>query len=315
MAEQTIPVVDLQDWTRGGAARASFVQTVGEALADTGFFAVKNHGVDAGLIAQAYQQAERFFLQPTETKQKYEDAKLKGQRGYVSFGKEHAKGAKAPDLKEFWHVGQELAEGHRYEAVYGRNLWPAEVPEFKPVMLALYQQLDACASRLLDACALYLREPETRFSSMTVEGDTILRIIHYPPVPKDAPVNAVRAGAHEDINLITLLCESTSEGLELLQRDGQWRPIHALEGQIIVDAGDMLQHVTNGFFKSTTHRVTNPDNDKSRRFSMPFFVHPRGDVDLTPLPSTVARTGGKALYPNRTAREYLLERLREIGLA
>lgn len=316
MTEQTIPVLDLRDWEHGCPAREKFVRDLGDALCDTGFFAITHHGVDHGLIAKAYGEANKLFNElSAEQKQAYEDPALKGQRGYVSFGKEHAKGAKAPDLKEFWHVGQELLPVHRLASVYGRNLWPSELPEFKPVMLQLYNQLEVCSKKLLEACALYLGEPQALMRDMVDDGDTILRVIHYPPIPPDRNPASVRAGAHEDINLITLLCESTDEGLELLQRDGRWRPIHALQGQIIVDAGDMLQHLTNGAFKSTTHRVVNPNNDRSRRFSMPFFVHPRGEVDLTPRPSCLARTGGTAKYPNRTAREYLLERLREIGLA
>lgn len=313
--EQTIPVVDLTDWTSGNAdQRAQFARAVGGALEDTGFFALRNHGVDSALIGRAYGQAQAFFDLPEATKARYEDLKLKGQRGYTSFGREHAKGAQQADLKEFWHVGQELPSGHRLQSIYGPNLWPSELTEFKPVMHTLFKQLEACARSLLEACALHVGEPQGFFRDMMEEGDSILRVIHYPPIPAGAHPAAVRAGAHEDINLITLLCESTAEGLELLQRDGKWRPIHALEGQIVVDSGDMLQHVTNGLFKSTTHRVVNPDNDRERRFSMPFFVHPRGEVDLTPRPGCVKRTGGSALHPSRTARQYLLERLREIGL-
>ena len=316
MAEQTIPVVDVRDWDQGGKARDRFVQELGASLEDTGFFAITHHGVDSGLIKRAYGEAHKLFVEQSEaTKRKYEDPALKGQRGYVSFGKEHAKGSRAPDLKEFWHVGQELAAGHQLNSIYGRNLWPAELPDFKPVMLQLFGQLETCAKKLLQACALYLGEPQDFMSAMVDEGDTILRIIHYPPIAPDRDPASVRAAAHEDINLITLLCESTDEGLELLQRDGSWRPIHALQGQIIVDAGDMLQHLTNGAFRSTTHRVVNPGNDRARRYSMPFFVHPRGEVDLTPRPSCVQRTGGSPKFPHRTAREYLLERLREIGLA
>ncbi|MEW5847996.1 MAG: 2-oxoglutarate and iron-dependent oxygenase domain-containing protein [Myxococcota bacterium] len=316
MTQQTIPVVNLEDFKNGNnAQRQGFARAVGEALEDTGFFAVTHHGVDPELIRRAYQQAEAFFALPDEKKLHYEDVKLKGQRGYTSFGREHAKDHPAPDLKEFWHVGQELPPGHRLLPVYGPNLWPAELPEFQPVMLKLFAQLEASAKQLLRACALHLGESEQSFSEMVDDGDTILRVIHYPPIPPGVHPAAVRAAAHEDINLITLLCESTAEGLELLQRDGRWRPIHALQGQIVVDAGDMMQHLTNGVFKSTTHRVTNPSNDRERRFSMPFFVHPRAEVDITPRPGCVARTGGTAKYPRRTARQYLEERLREIGLA
>lgn len=313
---QTIPVVDLREWTGGTAAqKAQAAQTIGDALFDVGFFSVVAHGVDQKLIAQAYDQVAHLFDLPLATKSRYEIAALKGQRGYTSFGREHAKDHKAPDLKEFWHVGQELPGGHRFESLYGHNVWPEELAQFRPVMLQLFMQLEQCAHRLLEACAMYLDEPEGLFCNMTRDGDTILRLINYPPVPPDAHPASIRAAPHEDINFITLLCEATASGLELLQRDGVWRPIHTLQGQIIVDAGDMLQHLTNGLFKSTTHRVVNPNNSRERRFSMPFFVHPRGEVDLTPMPACVSKTGGQVQYPERTARQFLDQRLREIGLA
>jgi isopenicillin N synthase-like dioxygenase len=279
---------------------------MGAALQDIGFFALVNHGVEAQLIQQAYAVTQTFFELPESVKLAYADPLLKGQRGFTRFGQEHAKDHPVPDLKEFWHVGREESLP---------NLKPIEVPQFHPVMAELYQQLETCAGHLLEACALYLGEPRTRLREMTRSGDTILRIIHYPPIPADVTPNSLRAAAHEDINLITLLCEATADGLELLQRDGTWLTIPALPGQIIVDSGDMLQQLTNGLLKSTTHRVRNPDNDRDRRFSMPFFVHPRAEVDLTPLPSCVAQTGGVAQFPPITAGAYLHQRLREIGLA
>jgi isopenicillin N synthase-like dioxygenase len=315
MTTQSIPVVDLRDW-RGGSAsqRQAFAQTLGGALREIGFFALSNHGVDATLIQQAYHEAEGFFDLSVEAKLRYEDLALKGQRGYTSYGRERAKGQTTADLKEFWHVGQELSTNHPLLSIYGENLWPKERPRFRPVMLALFHQLESVARLLLEACAVYLKEPSALLQDAIFEGDSILRVIHYPPVPEDANPVAVRAAAHEDINFITLLCESTSGGLEIKRRDGSWLPVHALQGQLIVDSGDMLQHLTNGVFKSTTHRVVNPNNSRVRRFSMPFFVHPRAEVDLTPLPSCVANTGGVAKFPSRTARQYLEERLSEIGL-
>ena len=315
MITQSIPVVDLRDWRAGSTIqRQAFAQTLGSALQELGFFALSHHGVDANLIQQAYQEAERFFALPLATKLRYEDLTLKGQRGYTSYGRERAKGQTAADLKEFWHVGQQLPSYHPLLPIYGENLWPEKLPRFRPVMLALFHQLESVARLLLEACATYLKEPIALLQDAIFEGDSILRVIHYPPVPADANPVAIRAAAHEDINFITLLCESTSGGLEIKRRDGSWLPIHALQGQLIVDSGDMLQHLTNGVFKSTTHRVVNPDNSRERRFSMPFFVHPRAEVDLTPLPSCVARTGGLPKFPDRTARQYLEERLAEIGL-
>ncbi len=308
--EQTIPVVDLEDWNSGDPVRrAAFVRASGAALEDIGFFALINHGVDSDLIKKAYSVAAEFFDNDEASKKRFEDLALKGQRGFTSFGREHAKGSEAPDLKEFYHVGREG------DSAGPDNIWPDVVPDFKPTMNTLFTQLDACAGALLEACALYVQVPQRRLADAAVNGQTVLRIIHYPPVADDANPASVRAAAHEDINLITLLCESTAAGLELLQRDGTWRPVHALDGQIIVDSGDMLQQWSNGLFKSTTHRVVNPDNSRERRFSMPFFVHPRPDVDLTPMPECVARTGGEAAFPNITAGEYLQQRLEEIGLS
>lgn len=312
---QTIPLVNLQDFLHGSPAkREAFINEMGDALKDIGFFALDHHGVDMRLIEKAYQLAGGFFDLDEATKKKYEHLELKGQRGFTSFGREHAKGQTAADLKEFWHVGRELFVGHPLNSVYPPNFWPSEIPEFKEVMTELYRQLDVCAANLLEACSIYIGEKPELLPSMAKDGNTILRIINYPEVPADRDAASIRAGAHEDINFITLLCEATAGGLELLKRDGTWLPIHALKGQIIVDTGDMLQNLTNGLLKSTTHRVVNPDNSRERRFSMPYFVHPRGEVDLTPLPHSVEKTGGEKKYPAITAGAYLDQRLREIGL-
>jgi isopenicillin N synthase-like dioxygenase len=315
MTTQTIPVVDLNDWREGSPAqRDAFAHSVGQALEGIGFFALENHGVSSALIESAYQEAGAFFALSEATKRRYEDPSVNGQRGYTSFGREHAKDHPAPDLKEFWHVGQDLSKDHPRAKDYWPNVWPEELPRFRPVMLELFKSLERTTAALLEACALYLGEAPGIFRDGCVEGDSILRVIHYPPIPENAHPASVRAAAHEDINLITLLCESTAAGLELLQRDGSWMPIHSLKGQIIVDSGDMLQHITNGLYKSTTHRVVNPDNSRERRFSMPFFVHPRPEIDLTPLASCVARTGGSSKFTPKTARQYLVQRLQEIGL-
>ncbi|MCC2672831.1 MAG: oxidoreductase, 2OG-Fe(II) oxygenase family, partial [Armatimonadetes bacterium] len=208
MSEQTIPVVDLAEFASGEEGERRVAVAVGDALTDLGFFAVVNHGVDQTLIDRAYQAVEEFFLLPEESKRRYEDLRLKGQRGFTSFGREHAKDHPTPDLKEFWHVGRELPAGHPRAATYPANLWPDEVAEFRRLLTELYRQLDACAARLLEAVARYLGEPRSRFSEIAEDGNTSLRVIHYPPVPEEAPATAVRAAAHEDINLITLLCEA-----------------------------------------------------------------------------------------------------------
>jgi isopenicillin N synthase-like dioxygenase len=314
---QTIPVVDLNDFKSADKQRQDlFVKTLGDALVEVGFFAVENHGVSSDLIAKAYQDAKSFFNLPLSAKQNYERRELKGQRGYTGFGKEHAKDSVAPDLKEFWHVGRNLNSDHPRVDEYPKNLWPSEISSFQTTFNSLYSQLDATATILLQAAARYLKLDDKLFSDMSFEGNSILRVIHYPPVPSDRHPASIRAAAHEDINLITLLCESTASGLELLQRDGTWRPIHSLKGQIIADAGDMLQNITNGLFKSTTHRVVNPDNSREERFSMPFFTHPRSECNLSPLKSCIEQTPDhQKKYPNITAGEYLSQRLKEIGLA
>jgi isopenicillin N synthase-like dioxygenase len=314
MLTQTIPVLDLHHFSKGSLREQSqFVQALGNALQKVGFFALENHGIDTRLLQAAYGAAEAFFALASGVKGQYEDPALKGQRGFTCFGKEHAKDSSVPDLKEFWHVGRERPNG---ELLPGSmpNLWPQEVPQFRPLMIGLFEQLETCAEMLLQACAQYLEQPSDFFTQDTREGNSILRIIHYPPITEAMPAGSLRAAPHEDINLITLLCEATASGLELLQSDGTWLAVPAIPGQIIVDAGDMLQALSNGLIKSTTHRVTNPANMYQRRFSMPFFVHPQSDFDLTPLPQCVTKTGGVRRYPQQSAGEYLAKRLQEIGL-
>ena len=313
MTTQTIPTLDLQDFIGSDPQKAKrFIQDLGEALHQIGFFALINHGVEQKMIQSAYGAAEAFFALPEKTKQQYEIAKLKGQRGFTQFGKEHAKDSNAPDLKEFWHLGRETPTEHPVE--YPDNIWPREVPQFQLTMATLFEELETCADHLMAACAQYLQQPAGFFSTQVKEGQTILRVIHYPPVKANKIPDSQRAAPHEDINLITLLCEATTPGLELLKADGEWLPIEPIPGQIIVDTGDMLQALSNGLLKSTTHRVTNPNSSRDRRFSMPFFVHPRPDFDLTPLPACVEQTGGKASYPSETAAQALHKRLKEIGL-
>ena len=320
MTTQTIPVLDLQDFIGGNEQKANqFVKSLGDALHEVGFFALVNHGVEPKIIQAAYGAAEAFFALSSDTKAQYEIANLKGQRGFTQFGKEHARDSKAPDLKEFWHLGRETPTEHPTD--YPDNIWPREVPQFQLVMATLFEELEACADHLMSACAQYLEQPTDFFSTQVKEGQTILRVIHYPPIKAEDTPNSQRAAPHEDINLITLLCEATTPGLELLKADGEWLSIEPIEGQIIVDTGDMLQALSNGLLRSTTHRVVNPNSSRepsgqrsSRRFSMPFFVHPRPDFDLTPLPNCVEQTGGKATYPAETAAEALTKRLREIGL-
>ncbi|ASC71606.1 Isopenicillin N synthase [Halomicronema hongdechloris C2206] len=303
----TIPCLDLQDY-RAEATTADFVDALGQALAEVGFFVLANPGIDAQLIASAYEMTQRFFELPLQTKLQYEHPDMKGQGGFTRFGREHAKDCLLPDLKEFWHV-------NRCDLESANAPWPAEVPGFRPAMISLYGQLDACAAQLLEVCALYLGQSRTWLQDMVIGGKTVLRLAHYPPVPAAAPPGSLRAAPHEDINFITLLCEATAPGLEIHSRDGRWLPVQAAPGQIIVDTGDMLQNLTNGWLKSTTHRVVNGPESGQGRLSMPFFVHPRPQVDLSPQPDCVARTGGRERFPRWTAAAYLNQRLQQIGLA
>lgn len=315
-AGYSIPVLDLDDFLHGDEERKSdFIRGVGSALREIGFFALTRHQIPQELIQKGYEVIKQLFALPEDIKKGYEIPGLKGQRGYTSFGREHAKGSEAPDLKEFWHVGQELRAGDPMAKVYPENVWPSELREFQVAMVDLFKGLEKCALAVLEACALYMKEDRNLIRKMAVDGNSILRLIHYPPVPSDRHPKSLRAAAHEDINLITLLIDATTSGLELLDRDGNWIAVTTPKDCIIVDSGDMLQNLSNGFFKSTTHRVVNPDNSREARYSMPFFVHARGEVDLTPLPSFVSATGGRRLFPEITAEAYLMQRLKEIGLS
>lgn len=315
MKEATIPVVDVRDYHAGGPARQRFIDTVGSALAEVGFFAAEGHGVDQSLVDRAYAAAKAFFSLPEASKRKY-TARVGGQRGYTGFGQEHAKDSAAPDLKEFYQVGRvDVGADHPVHAEYGPNVWPdAEVPEFAKVLTEYYQKVDALGAIFLEACAYYVGGKPGLFRDMAREGDTIVRVIYYPPVGEGVPPGSVRAAAHEDINLITLLPGATAEGLEILTRDDEWLPIRAGHDHFIVDSGDMLQNVSNGLFRATTHRVVNPPDATSERFSMPCFIHPASTVDLGPDPLCVARTGGEKRFPDMSAGDYLKQRLAEIGL-
>lgn len=308
-----IPVVNLHDFSHGTPAeRARFVKVFGDGLREFGFVTVDRHDIPLDLTHRVFEQSAAFFGLPQGTKSGYIIPKAGGARGYTAFGKERAVGATAHDLKEFWHVGQETVQGP-LAALYPHNIWPGELPTFRHTVLEIFRSLERCALELLKATALYLALPEQHFAGMAEQGNSVLRIVHYPPVKQDAPVNAVRAAAHEDINLVTLLCEASTGGLELRTRDGTWMPISSLDGQIVCDAGDMLQLATNGVIPSTTHRVVNPPTGSNKsRYSMPFFVHPRPEVLLEPAKTTLGADGAK--YQAITAHDYLTERLRKIGL-
>lgn len=311
----SIPSVDLAKFTQGGAGeQQQFVAELGRAYEDVGFVAVKNHGIPQDLIDELYQYVKEFFSLPSVIKKDYEKPELAGQRGYTSFGKEHAKGSEAPDLKEFFQFGQTVTDGDEIASEYPDNVQVREVPEFTPTLLKSYQHFEQSGRQLLKAIALYLQLDEDYFEPFVVNGNSILRAIHYPPITSE-PKSAIRAEQHEDINLITLLVGASAEGLQILTKQGEWVPVTALPGQIVVNVGDMLQRLTNNKLRSTTHRVVNPPREHwgTSRFSIPFFLHPKSSMSLACLENCIDADHPKA-YPDATAGEYLDERLREIGL-
>jgi isopenicillin N synthase-like dioxygenase len=322
MANQRIPTVDLRALSQDPRERARTIATLGGGLTEFGFVNVVWGELDTASVRRLYALWQRFFALPEAAKRRYVVGQG-GARGYTAFGVEHAKGNPHPDLKEFWHVGQEpaavpLTPGHPTggpaRASYPPNVWPAEVPELREPTLALYRRLEACAAALLEALAEFFGLPAETFAGMMANGNSILRVIHYPPLAPGADPLSVRAAAHEDINLITLLPAATDSGLEILSRDGEWLPVEAEEGQIVVDAGDMLSRATNEVVPATTHRVVNPPGGGLRdRYSMPFFVHPYPACPLDVMERFVAPERPPK-FPPITAGEFLEERLREIGL-
>lgn len=317
-AEVNIPRLDLNDYVKGSPEqKKKFSEDIGKAYNETGFVTIANHGMTPELMEELYVEVKRFFMLPDEEKLKYEKPELAGQRGYTSKGKEKAKDSKTPDLKEFWQSGQVVTDGDPVKNEYPDNVMVEELPRFNEVTREVYKRLEEAGKHLLRAIAVYLELPENYFDDKVHNGNSILRAIHYFPIddPDALPSDAVRAGAHEDINLITLLIGASADGLEVLTRDNRWFPVKANAEDIVVNVGDMLQRLTNNRLKSTTHRVVNPPRAmmRSSRFSVPFFLHPKSHMDLTCLDSCIDDSNPKA-YEDITAGEYLDERLREIGL-
>lgn len=311
----SIPVVDLADFLSGEPVRKKhFVNQLGKAYEDVGFVAVKNHGIADHLIADLYKYVQQFFSLPADEKKGYEVPGLAGQRGYTSFGKEHAKGSDAPDLKEFFQFGQTVEDADPVREEYPDNIAVNEVPAFTPTFREAYRAFETSGRALLRAIALYLKLEEDYFEHQVHNGNSILRAIHYPPITHE-PKSAIRAEQHEDINLITLLVGASADGLQILTKQNEWVGVTSLPEQIVVNVGDMLQRLTNNRLKSTTHRVVNPPRAMwhTSRFSIPFFLHPRSRMSLACLESCVD-PGHPKVYPDATAGEYLDERLREIGL-
>lgn len=309
-----IPSVDLADFSNGDAAtKASFVQQLGKAYEEVGFVAVRNHGVPDELITDLYKYVQEFFSLPLDKKRTYEIPELAGQRGYTSFGKEHAKGSDAPDLKEFFQYGQTPRDNYKEEE-YPPNVLVKEVAGFDKTFTDAYRAFEKSGTTLLQAIALYLNLNEHYFDEFVFNGNSILRSIHYPPITNE-PKSAIRAEQHEDINLITLLVGASADGLEILTKQQEWVGVTSLPEQIVVNVGDMLQRFTNNKLKSTTHRVINPARElwHTSRFSIPFFLHPKSSMSLRCLDECID-SEHKKLYEDATAGEYLDERLREIGL-
>ncbi len=309
-----IPTVDLADFLSGDEQKKeNFVAALGKAYEEVGFVGVKNHGLTDALIEDLYSYVQQFFSLPLTQKKQYEKEELAGQRGYTSFGKEHAKGSDAPDLKEFYQYGQVPSDNFSEEE-YPPNVEVDEVNGFNTTFDNAYRSFEKSGKAMLQAIALYLGLDEFYFDDYVHNGNSILRAIHYPPITSE-PKSAIRAEQHEDINLITLLIGASADGLEILNNNNEWVPVTSLPEQIVVNVGDMLQRLTNNKLKSTTHRVVNPKREfwHTSRFSIPFFLHPKSSMSLECLASCIDEQHPKK-YKDATAGEYLDERLREIGL-
>ena len=316
-----IPSLDLADFISGDTEKkVAFVKKLGDAYQNIGFVAIKNHGLSKELQDRLYAVIKKFFALPDEGKAKYEKPEIGFQRGYTGKGKEHAKGRNTGDLKEFYHVGQELSaipDSDPIKSEYPANIWPDEIPEFESIALDVYKTLENAGKNMLQAIALHLGLEEDYFENKVVYGNSILRQIHYFPIenPDQVPADAVRAAEHGDINLITLLMGASADGLQVLRKDGKWIPITALPDQLVVNVGDMLERLTNKKLKSTIHRVVNPARElmHTSRYSIPFFMHPRSEMDLTCLESCIDDNNPKQ-FEDASAGEFLEERLRELGL-
>jgi len=305
-----VPPLSLADQSRDAAR---FARNFGGSFERFGFAIVADHGIDPALIARAWALTRDFFALPVEEKLAYRGVKG-GARGYIPFGIEIAKGATENDLKEFWHIGRDLPPGHAYTDSMPSNVWPSAPAGFRETFTALYAEFDRVGARLLSAIALYLGLDADWFVGPVRDGNSVLRLLHYPPVSPDAP--GIRAGAHEDINLITLLLGAEEAGLQLLTREGEWIAVDPAPGALVVNVGDMLQRLTNHVLPSTTHRVVNPPPERrgASRYSMPFFLHLASDFEIATLPGCVTAERPERDPQPITADAYLQQRLREIGL-
>jgi isopenicillin N synthase-like dioxygenase len=294
----------------------AFADRIGESFRETGFAVIKDHPIDQGVIDRGIESGKKFFALPEATKRTYFIPGGGGQRGYTPFATEVAKGAKAKDLKEFWHVARELPKGHKFASIMGENLYVSEVPGWKDATNAMFSALDRFGLEILSAIAMHLKLPTRFFDNTVQEGNSILRLLHYPPQTEPPPEGSVRAGAHEDINVITLLLGAEEGGLEVLHRNGQWIPVNPPAGSLVVNVGDMLQRLTNHVLPSTTHRVVNPKPERSRfpRYSTPFFLHFNPDYEISTLPGCITPERPNRYPEPLNAQDFLEIRLKEIGL-
>lgn len=312
---QNIPSVDLRDFLSDDPIRKQkFVNEIGKAYEEIGFVALKGHFLEDQLVTNLYQEVRNFFELPLSVKEQYEIPGIGGQRGYVSFGKEHAKGRKEGDLKEFWHFGQYVQDNEALEATYPKNVEVKELPNFNAIGKETYQKLEKTGVYVLRALALFLGLDKFYFDKFVKNGNSILRPIHYPPIQSE-PQTAVRAAAHGDINLITLLMGAQGKGLQVQNHDGQWIDAIAAEDELVINVGDMLSRHSNNRLKSTIHQVVNPPRELwgTSRYSIPFFMHPISEMPLNCLDNCIDTTHPKQ-FDDITAGEFLHERLVELGL-
>ena len=311
ITSDNIASVSLRDADKDPQA---FAQELGNSFVEYGFAIVRDHGIPEELIHRAEEKAKLFFALPEDAKNKYYIEGAGGARGYTPFGIETAKGFKAHDLKEFWHVGRELPEGHKFREVMADNVWPAEVHDFRNTSTELYAAFDEAGVKVLRAIARFLNVDEDYFTDTVRDGNSVMRLLHYP-AQSEPTGEHIRAAAHEDINTITLLLGAEEAGLELKTKDGRWIPVSPKPGELVINIGDMLQRLTNGVLRSTSHRVVNPAPDRAShaRYSMPFFLHFRPDFMIEALPGTVP-PGEQPKWRPISSHEYLQERLREIKL-
>ena len=315
MAMNNIPAVNLADFLSDEPQRKQkFVNEIGQAYEEIGFVVLKNHFLSDNLVTELYKEVKAFFDLPLDVKKKYEIEGLAGQRGYISFGKEHAKGKKEGDLKEFWHFGQEPSEDADLKEEYPENVQVEDLQDFNHTGMEAYRMLEKTGIFVLRALALYIGLDEHYFDHWASNGNSILRPIHYPPITEE-PKGAVRAAAHGDINLITLLMGASTGGLQVLRKDGKWIDAVPKEDELVINVGDMLERHTNNKLRSTIHRVVNPPKEEwgNPRYSIPFFLHPRSEMPLNCLKECIDEDNPES-YPDITAGEFLHQRLVEIGL-